>query len=220
MTSRSERLRYTFLLRWMSLEWEHTRTSRILTPLGEAIKAGGNTLDRISETDDPEWVESVVADETAVVEDLLGASFVVCQTFITTVVSRVYRAHDIHMNQGNGQPLQTTTRNKTSILRFGCPTVRETGYTAVEILDGFANYWKHREEWTRGVWGDPSGAQLGTIRVIRAAGAEEGSNGNLRRGSELLGNTTYSDVQMFSNVLGTWSRALHAAYAQEFSTLI
>jgi hypothetical protein len=209
---------YVFLLRWMTLEWDHTKTSRILTTLGEGIEAAGNAVSEVAGSTDPEWIDSIVDDEASVVEDLLGASFVVCQTFITAMVSRVYRAHDVHERLMPGQPLQTTAKNKWDILRFQMPTVGTSGYGAVELINGFANYWKHREEWVRSDWQAPrTQSQRGTIEVISAAGATEGSTGNLRTAAELLGNSSYSDLQVFSDALGTWSEGLLAAYAREFA---
>ena len=84
------------------------RLQRILETLGDAIKASEKRLNDAQRTGNAEWAEVVLDEECAITEDLIGTAFVVFQTCIAGVVSRVIGLHSHHDTQDPGSPLQTT----------------------------------------------------------------------------------------------------------------
>lgn len=185
---------YQMQLSWLSLSGDVARLQRVLETLGDAIKASEKRLNDAQRTGNAEWAEVVLDEECAITGDLIGTAFVVCQTYITGVVSRVVALHRHHDNQNQTHPLQTTSGSKRqstaaspSILRFGSRKIGRSGRTVVEIIDAFANYFKHHEEWV-GNWTKLSGPSAKTAQTILSVGAKRGSTGNLRTGAERLGN--------------------------------
>jgi hypothetical protein len=149
---------YQMQLSWLSLTGDVARLQRVLETLSDAIKASDRRLDAAQRAGNAEWAEVVLGEECAITEDLIGTAFVVCQTYITGVASRVIGLHHHHDRENPDSPLQTTSGNKyqstttsPSIFRFGSRKIGRSGRTAVEVIDGFANYFKHHEEWV-GTW--------------------------------------------------------------------
>jgi hypothetical protein len=97
---------------------------------------------------------------------------------------------------------------------FRSPSVKGSTFTEVQVIDAFANYFKHREEWI-GEWANLPKQSADTARIIQAVGASRGSTGNLRTGAEALGNESYADVVLFAEVLRRWLRSVHDAYRKE-----
>lgn len=211
---------YQMQLSWLSTTGDAARLGRTLDILGDAIKATSRRIDDAQKTGDAEWLEIVVDEECAIIEDLIGTAFVVRQTYITGVVSRIVGLHTYHDKNGPN-PLVTTSGNKhgpkgasPSILRFGSRKIGRSGRTAVELIDAFANYFKHHEEWT-GSWSNLKGGSTSTARAVMSVGARRGSTGNLRTGAERLGNKEYWDFEAFQKCLTRWTNNLLAGYAQE-----
>src|SRR5207249_3385166 len=147
----------------------------------------------------------------------------VCQTYITGIVSRIIGLHRHHDTHDPGNPLRTTSGSKyqrnaaspsPSILRFGSRKIGKSGRTAVEVIDAFANYFKHHEEWV-GNWTKLSGQNAKTAQAIMSVGARRGSSGNLRTGAERLGNKSYSNLEVFMKYLTRWTNNLLDGYARE-----
>jgi hypothetical protein len=212
---------YQMQISWMSLTGDVARLQRVLETLGDAIKASAKRLDGAQRTGNAEWAEVVLDEECAITEDLIGTAFVVCQTYITGVASRVIGLHRHHDRQNPGNRLQTTSGSKyqstatsPSIFRFGSRKIGRSGRTAVEVIDAFANYFKHREEWV-GSWTKLNGPGAKTAQTIMSVGAKRGSTGNLRTGAERLGNKNYSDFGVFMKCLRRWTNNLLEGYTKE-----
>lgn len=203
---------YFFHLQWMSLHWDKIRVERSLEAIGATINECIKTIDRVTESE--EYADIVVDEECGMIEEFLGTAFVVCQTYITAMRSRVQALHRYHESQQPGKPLQTTTANKESILRFGSKKVGRGGYSAIQVIDAFANYFKHHDEW-HGDWKKLKRPASDTAKIIMAVGAERGSTGNLRTASKRLGNPDYKDVRVFAKILASWSERLIREYAKE-----
>lgn len=204
---------YHFYLKWVSLDCDHARLMRGLRPLGEAIAECAERADRVA-LEHSDYADVFIDEETALIETLLGTVFVVCQTHITAIRSRLQALHRYHLSQELKNPLTTTTGRKQDILRFGGRKIRKAGYSAVEAIDGFANYFKHNDEWY-GNWKKLKGQAAGTVAIITAVGAQQGSTGNLRTAAERLGNKKYSDVGAFAKPIKEWGTGLVRAYTRE-----
>lgn len=140
---------------------------RLLARVGDAITAVSTSLEADA-GGDPDWFECRIDEETDVIENLLGVAFLICQTHITEVVSRVVWLRRLFEREHPGDELTTTSGSKGDILAFDGISVGS--YSAVTVLDAFANYFKHREEWT-GDWQKLPPQSRGTATIIESVGA-------------------------------------------------
>jgi hypothetical protein len=213
MATKRTRL-YAMYLRLLGDSVVSANIDLVLRAIGEAIAASESRMDALDHDVNSEYLDAVVDDETDVIENLLGASFVVCQTYISAVVSRVDALHSLYKGQHGGAELTTTSTRKRDIMGFGSPRVRGSIFTEVQVIDAFANYFKHRDEWT-GKWCKLREPSAATARIIQAVGASWGSTGNLRTGAKVLRNESYADVVLFADILRRWLRSVHDAYREE-----
>ena len=137
------------------------------------------------------------------IEDLIGLSFVVCQIFITRYAKTVARMYESYISENPESKGSLTVPNKDAVINYGTNTYKNTGISIVKIINTFANYFKHQDEWSYD-WGNPSPQSKNTINTLLALGATCGSTGNFRLGAELLGNGEYSDWMVYYNILKSW----------------
>jgi len=204
---------------WFDLfrvEIEADSLPRILDALSEGIRGCEDAIRHAGDLGKTKYVDNVVDSECDMLEELLGMAFVACQVSITRVVSRVHEFRQLAAD-GKG-PLKGTGGKKEEIMYFGSGRVKETGYTQVQIIDAFANYYKHRDGW-RGSWDklkDPR--QKKAADIIRSVGATEGSTGNLRTGAKALGNLELTDLNVFLQAIRSWQDAQRAQCWREFTS--
>ena len=196
----------------MEVDWRIDSVRAVLLDIGAAIRGCGRRIDEAVNTEQEDYIEAVVDEETAIIEDLLGAAFVVCQTYISSVVATVKRWHRWALREG--VQLTTTSGDKPDIMRFGSAVAAPTRYTQVAVMDAFANCFKHNDEWGFD-WTRLPGRSKGTAEVVMAAGAQPGSTGNMRTGSTTLGNVNYDGTCIFADILEGWRRNLSQAYVNE-----
>ena len=202
---------------WLNLTLDRHRVyskrfvcERALDEIGNAIRKSANKVESIDELP-TELIDQIIDDETEIIEYLLGTAFVLCQAYITDVVSTAISLHKI-ANSKNIL-LETTTNQKQDILRFGH---EGDSFSPAEVIDGFANYFKHRDEWGFNWQKLPRKDQKKTVKIIQSAGAESGCTGNLRQGSNALGNPDFVETGIFLDKLEQWHLALIDAYRTEF----
>ncbi len=164
----------------------------VLVILSAGIRKSAQRIDRAPQDDD-----AFVMDETQIIENMLGTAYVVCQNEITAVVQAA---------------LRFDAAAKSSIFLGSRPAERESSvralgpkfegkFSKVEVLWHLGNYFKHRDEWDPATW---HGANEFTLGAIKAAGLEPGCSGNLRQGAKALGNTEYSDMDVFQEAIRSW----------------
>lgn len=182
---------------------------RVLDEIGNAI---GKSCTKTQSTEDlpPELIDQITDEETEVIEYLLGTAFVLCQAYITDVVSTVISLHEFAKSKNIS--LKTTTRKKHDVLRFG---YKGDGFSPAEVMDGFSNYFKHRDEWGFN-WQKLLKKNQKTVKIIQSVGAESGCTGNLRQGSTALGNPDFVETVIFLDKLEQWHLDLIDAYRAEF----
>lgn len=190
---------------------ERLNLERLLGPIEQELREICASFEKMQPPpddadDNQRWgYESFVDDKCEEIEGLLAVAFVVAQTHVTQVVSRAMRVLDAAV--ASGTPLAgfgSKKEWKQQLLRCGSALVPQTPYTQVEVLNAFANYFKHHEEW-RGPWAEiKDGLASFTVKVITAAGASQGSTGNFRSGAEALGNKTYQDLGAFVAIISGW----------------
>ena len=157
----------------------------VLADLGTAVR---RCAERIARAPDNEGVVDVNCEN---VEGLLGAAYVTCQVKITVVTSAA---------------LKLIASKKDFEVRAMGP--RHDSHSKVEVLWALGNFFKHRDEWKRSDWDKPTGFARHTIPVLKAIGLEDGSSGNLRTGAEVLGNSTYAQMHVFSDIIDVWGQAV------------
>jgi|GEM_PF-1467116 len=210
---RTNRGKFTACLTLMEEQFVFRNLDRLLVPVREAIVDASTSLEADREGD-PDWFDCHVDEETDVIENLLGVAFLICQCHVTEVVSKVVMLHKLYVKNYPDNVLTTTSGSKRDIIGFGLDSVGS--YTAVTVLDAFANYFKHRDEW-HGDWDTLPARSLHTAAIVESVGGSQGSSGNMRTGAEALGNPSYASVEVFAQVLRSWRTELADAYHNELA---
>lgn len=231
---------FRMILRDPTDDWHFDLMERVLHPIAKGIQECIDTIDKASASGNDEYADVVADDEVEVIEGLLGAVFVVCQTEI----ERVTRAVELLHKHADRVPapkgpvtLSTTDTDKGSIIAFGSPNVGSSTVTEIQALNAVANYFKHRLAWSHD-WaatlaaampppappGSPKPKVDGkdkqtakTIQALQAIGLEQGSTGNLRTAAESLGNAGYTDVAKIVDMLRRWRTNVFKAYETELT---
>ncbi|MCP2519525.1 hypothetical protein NLC26_00340 [Candidatus Aminicenantes bacterium AC-708-M15] len=189
------------------------RIERALLSLSEAISDCISAINRAEKSGDQEYLDVVVDEETYYIEEFLGIAFVVCQTDITYVVSKIKSLHK-YCKESVKVELTSTDSSKENIMKLGSKFLHQTPYTAVQVIDAFANYFKHREEWNLS-WESPHKNARKTIKILRAVGASPFSTSNFRMISKKLGNKNFDNLMIFSDIIQDWRKNLHDKYEEE-----
>jgi len=208
---------YLLLFRLWTSENVIPKLTRVLSPIGYAIRKSKQYLDTVAMKANQDWLEIVTDEETEIIENLLGTAFVVCQTHITLVVSSVKRLHKV-FQKSEGRPLSGLEESKDKIMRLGATPMGTSAYTDIQVIDAFANYFKHLEEWPHDWTKLKRGLQQKTGDIIVSAGARSGSTGNLRTGAEVLGNSEYHQVEIFADRINSWHRKVREEYEAQLKT--
>jgi len=174
----------------------------------------------VRRSNDGEYIAEVYAEENMVIEDLLGCAFVACQSYITRVVSRIQWLHQ--RLEHDGSCLTTTKGTRSALLKAHSAIVPGTCFTHVEVVNAFANYYKHHEQWAA-KWdrelSQKRSISRETINVIRASVAAEDLPHNCRKGLIALGIDRVFDVYTMADILMRWHTDLADAYRKELRLL-
>lgn len=179
----------------------------VLNTLGSAIHAAESRATEAASAqvvDDDDWRDAVVDDECELIESLLGATFVVCQSQITAVASRALHARKYAVSKRLGTPKFSD----------GLHHVRSLGdmlshyqFSTVDAIWQLANFFKHREEMSDSDWTTPAKHQKAMVDVIAALGLKSSTTGNFRTGAQaILNGDTYSKTQLFGDAIDEWSK--------------
>ena len=213
-------------LRLEMLKWKvrSDTMDTVLDALADGIRAACNRIDKAGQRgdDDSGYLDAVVDEETESIENLLGAAFVVCQTYLTGVVSAVIELDKLCKNTLEaGLPVAQGPRVRECILASTGPKVRTRGKhrTVAEVAEAFANYYKHRDEWKTINWKKLDARSLRTAEVIASVGASSGSTGNLRAGSSKMGNPEFTALHVFAEKLHDWGRNIDERVRTELAAL-
>jgi len=183
--------RLALLHKLLKLKASGEPTRDVLGSLGKGVEAASSRLKEVAENRDPEWAEIVGEEASEFKEELLGAAFVVCQAYLAGVVNAALR-----MKKG--------LNAKHEVLQLGEKYGRGP-YTKVQVIDAFANYYKHRDDWSSGPWNELKGQQARTAESIRSAHAKEGSPLNLETGMRSLGVNDLHTLVPLHSMLMEWS---------------
>ena len=189
-------------------------TERTLQAIRKGIKDSESYVEDVMKSSNDDYIEAVVDDETAVLEDLIGVAFVISQTFISNLVSSIYRLHKYHKMKSNSKDFKTTDGTKKGIMKACSIIVPGSQFSEVQVINAFANYYKHNSEWPVD-WRKLKSNSKETVKVISSVGASSGSTGNLRKATEVLKFKSYSNVLRLLHILENWSNALINSYKAE-----
>jgi hypothetical protein len=192
---------------------------RLVLPMGASIRCSIARIDEAARDDDKMTAEWITDDECDSIEEQLGLAFVAAQTYLTRVVSLCKRIHDWHEHETGSTFLLGIGGKKDEVLgvkNTGITPIAGTAFSAVEGLNAFANYFKHRDEWPHDWTELQRNNEKHTVAVIQAFGARPGSTGNLRQGYHaLFGDDEYPNVGRVAETVETWTRAIRKAYEDE-----
>lgn len=201
------------------LEAESLR--QILGPVEAALTASIKQANGFTQPQDPaeaEMNQSVMDEECDYIEDLLGIAFVLCQRHITHVVSKAIRLHEYMKEQGKVVKCVDPDR-KALMQKASQPIFAGSTVTQVQAIDGFANYFKHRDEWPTQDWSALDKRSKPTADIIREVGAQSGTTGNFRKGATTLGNGQFNDLGVFVDILIKWQENLAQLHESELKIL-
>ena len=184
-------------------DWILAEFNELLDPICDAIE---NTIIRIEEI--PEKTEAIykdllIDDECGKIESLIGLSFVVCQISITGFVSTIIKLYSNYLSEYPEKNGAILVPSKRELLKISDGICIRSKKTKVQIMDAFANYYKHQDEWGYN-WDNPIGPSKATIELLRLEGIKSGSTGNFRDGARILGNTKYTDGRVYRTILKEW----------------
>jgi hypothetical protein len=163
---------------------------------------------------DINWIEDY---ENILIENMIGTAFVLCQTFITLIVSEIWKLHETCKSISIS--LTTTTQNKNDILVYSSPQIGKSGVTPIQVMNAMANYFKHHEEW-HGSWAKPSSKQMAdTVTILQAIEIGEGSITANRYAIKILGVADGHSLDDLNTGLTKWMNALYDAYDLELHSL-
>lgn len=184
---------------------ESLQLERLLAPIAQELTANRRYFEALEVPENNEErgiFESHLDDKCEEVEGLLSVAFVIAQTHITQVASRALRL--LESAKDAGSPLQGVPTTRDGLLRTCSLIAKNTEFTEIQVINAFANYFKHNEEWV-GSWEGMKNKQAqSTAKVMTSAGATQGSTGTFRTGSEALGNGTYDNVGIFVGIIREW----------------
>ncbi len=190
-------------------ELERVQLERLLEPVAEELSRIHDHHQglRVPASEEEQWsYESHIENLCEEMEGLLAVAFVITQSHITQIVSRALRV--VEAAKDCGTPLSGVPQGKEEFRRTGSKLVGDTKYTEIQVLNSFANFFKHHEEWN-GAWEDLNDRNArSTADVIMAVGARRNSSAPYRAGAEALGNGTYANVGIFVGIIQEWRQQL------------
>jgi hypothetical protein len=180
----------------------------VLNALSAGIRKSVERIDRVPPDDD-----ASISDETQIIENMLGTAYVVCQNEITAVVQAALRVDDA----AKASIFPGIKSKRESDVRTLGPQSRRklAGNTLskIELLWQLGNYFKHHDEWSYrrvasrksiGLAWKVDNKNKYTVQAIKAVGLKAHDSGNLRQGAKALGNTKYSDMDVFQEAIRSW----------------
>lgn len=191
----------------LSLRTDGAMLRDTLDPIGRAIGETSKRIEEIVRSTHTNDADILVDDGCELIENLLGAAFIVCQTQITAVLSAGVQLASYCAKKG--VKFTAFAATKDAVLATGAP-VMNGGVTKIQFIDAVANYFKHRDEWSAIDWSSLTGLSKRTADKIQLGGLSAGSTGNLRSAAQALGNPSYDEVHVFGNVIDAWAHDIHA----------
>ena len=155
--------------------------------------------------------EFIWENTNSAIEDLHGAAFVICQSSVTAIVSRIKAVHQFAGSEGT--PINSVPSEKKDLLTFRSSVIPSKTVTQIQAVDALANYFKHNDEWPRG-WVNADSRIKPTIDILHALGFQSGNNAILRGAMELFD----SNLLALANAVNEWHEAILKELKNEFGS--
>lgn len=208
--------RHRMVLASLEVRRSNSMYEDVLRVLGIGIR---HTVERI-ESAGGESGDWIVDDGCDLIESLLGPCFVVCQTYMTSVVAKALALRRVCEEDNKALLWGAKEPQAYEVRRFGANPI-EKPHPFCDVLHEAANYYKHEDEWPD-TWAEMTRSQQRTARVLMdcggsvfrfgAGGDTESvrvySTGNLRSFAEAVGNSNY-DPERFCAILVGWHERLY-----------
>ena len=167
------------------------------------------------------FLDTVLEESINTLEDLLGLTMVICQTRITQIITRVKRLEIFCNAEHNHQITLRTSKDSLMVLDPFSPIPE---VTSIQVLNAYANYFKHKDEWPEN-WSNlshlnqlPKQTQA-TISILKQTGATENLNNAFRNAANLLGNQVFYDIYVYNNRLDVWAEEIHNQIERELKAV-
>lgn len=208
--------RYAFHIRYIGRDECETLKS-VLRMVGKAALNAEQRISDLSQSNnDAEYLAELVAEETILIEDLLGCAFVAAQSYVTRITARIKRLHE--RLERDGHCLTTTNGGKPALIDAFSDTVPSTTHTQIRVIWELANYFKHHADWPPN-WDNVRKDHKRTVATVRSIGAAPTSSDNCRKGLAALGIHCLSDVYTIATIVSDWHAKLADAYKNELTPL-
>ena len=176
-----------------------------------------------------DYLELVMEEESASVEELLGLAFVAGQVFINNVRSRVAVVSQEFRRAFNRSLSFVADGDKKAfcVLKIGDSIRTDSPYTAAQLINAIANYWKHEGDWPtcerkeRGrllrVWDTARMEKIAqsTVKIVCSIGMTPFSGGNLRKAVDYLEVTDYRNLSPIRQKLKQWASLVYKTVSGE-----
>jgi hypothetical protein len=184
----------------------------VLNAIGAAIRCA---LTRVEESSsyDAEWKSVVVDEEVANIEDLLGASLIVCQSSIRAITNAAIIVRQRCID--NRRVFRGFGGTDQSVRAIGAQVSSELAIVGVDAIWALADYFAHRDTWMCVNWSELQELPKTTIDVLVALDLTPGAVGNLRKASCALGNPTYDRIDVFREIVSSWAQDVYAICCAE-----
>jgi hypothetical protein len=200
---------------------------RLHAAIQREVASSARCIDEAAASGDTDFSIGVIDDECDHVEELLGLAFVVAQTFIARLRSRIALVSRI-LEEESGKGLSFVDQPTHSVVLARGPTCASSAYTEIEVINAVANYWKHQESWLTilepkdgrliTVWkAQPKSPERRTIEIVTSIGLKPGCSGNLRAAASALGVSNYMNLTPIRDKLTAWGDELFEATRLEIA---
>lgn len=245
------KLYYKLQLSMLDSFLEKDKLDELLSVLGKSIEGYQVYLQELAkdyDKDDDDFDFEEIAEKSQRIEDLLGTSFVVIQTSITHIVSKIIKMHEWAKNK-EGIVLDAKFVDKAKLISLCCTKVEYTlakairdnytateellkviepenptnpqQYTTIELLDSAANLFKHESEWG-GSWKrylENPRAHKKTVHCVSSVGCYNGSPSNFKLIFQALtGTNHFHELNNFSDIIIDWKGKLVAEFKEELKS--
>ncbi len=207
---------YELQIDYIHRDFQRDAMDSVFKIFAGAIDEAHRRLEEVAAFKHEEWLEQAWSKECDLIESLIGCALVTCQAYIARFVSNLQLLHK-RANKGKHK-LTTTDGRKDTVMKSCRHLVAGTSNTQVQVINAFANYFKHRDEWPR-EWAKATGQAVGTIGIIQAAGANETATDNLQTCLRALGISNNKDLPRLADLLAQWHSEVCTAYTKELQGL-
>jgi hypothetical protein len=223
--------RMAVLLELMRVDLEGDTLDQLHTAVEQGIALTSQRIKQATRSGDQEYLDAVTDDECVRIEELLGLAFVVAQTFITSVRSRIAALSDGCKHEF-GRPLSFIGDPKAyGALKIGDTMPGGSVYTEIETINAVANYWKHQEDWPTHLEKKDDYCKIAwdtarmrdnekrTVKIVVGIGMSPSFTGNLRAAARAFGVASYEDLSLVREKLRRWADSLYEKARLEMSQL-